>query len=43
MRESLRALLRLGRWQRLSPVQLDEQGLCVRSLRVGIVSGRGTG
>jgi hypothetical protein len=42
MRESLRALLRLGRWQRLSPVQLDEQGLYVRSLRVGIVSGRGT-
>ena len=49
MRESLRALLRLGRWQRLSPLQLDEQGLYVRSLRVGIgvragmVSGRGTG
>jgi len=35
MRESLRALLRLGRWERRGRLELDEQGLYVRSLRVG--------
>ena len=35
MRESLRALLRLGRLERLSALELDEQGLYVKSLRVG--------
>jgi cytochrome P450 len=36
MRESLRALLRLGRWERRSALELDEQGLYVEHLRVGI-------
>jgi cytochrome P450 len=42
MRESLRALLRLGRWERRSALELDEQGLYVQSLRIGF-AGRGTG
>lgn len=35
MRESLRALLRLGRLERLSALEMDEQGLYTVSLRVG--------
>lgn len=35
MRESLRALLRLGRLERLSALEMDEQGLYAVSLRVG--------
>jgi len=35
MRESLRALLRLGRLRRLSALEMDEQGLYAVSLRVG--------
>ncbi len=35
MRESLRALLRLGRLQRRSALEMDEQGLYAASLRVG--------
>jgi len=36
MRESLRALLRLGRWERRSRLQLDAQGLYVESLRIHV-------
>lgn len=36
MRESLRALLRLGGWERRSALELDEPGLYVQSLRLGI-------
>lgn len=35
MRESLRALLRLGQLERLSALEMDEQGLYAVSLRVG--------
>ena len=35
MRESLRALLRLGRLERLTALEMDEQGLYAVSLRVG--------
>ncbi|MGH8573699.1 MAG: cytochrome P450, partial [Gammaproteobacteria bacterium] len=35
MRESLRALLRLGQLQRLSGLEMDEQGIYAVSLRVG--------
>lgn len=41
MRESLRALLRLGPWERRSPLEFDGQGLYAESLRVGI-GGRST-
>ena len=36
MRESLRALLRLGPWERRSPLRFDAQGLYAESLRVGV-------
>lgn len=36
MRESLRALLRLGRLERRSALEMDKQGLYVESLRIGI-------
>lgn len=36
MRESLRAILRLGRLYRRSPLEMDEQGLYAVSLRVGL-------
>jgi cytochrome P450 len=36
MRESLRVLLRLGPWERRSPLRFDAQGLYAESLRVGV-------
>jgi cytochrome P450 len=39
MRESLRALLRLGRLERRSPLEMDEQGLYAVRLRVGFTEG----
>jgi hypothetical protein len=39
MRESLRAMLRLGELERRSALEMDEQGLYAVSLRVGFTDG----
>ena len=39
LQESLRAVLRLGELQRRSELELDEQGLYARSLRIGVGGG----
>jgi cytochrome P450 len=39
MRESLRAVLRLGQLERRGPLEMDEQGLYAERLRVGFVEG----
>ena len=40
LQESVRALLRLGRLQRRSQLELDEQNLYARSLRIAVDGGR---